>query len=122
MFLFTDVPTYKSTSSSKPLLQMSASHREHDSVSSDSDDETLLLVNLLTLNIEARRLHRRRSGLPRRVIPRDHFAGENLIHHHYFGPNPVYPPHVFRRRYAHDVIIIGYDISILFTTILCSFL
>jgi hypothetical protein len=90
--------------------------------SSDSDDETLLLVNLLTLNIEARRLHQRRSGLPRCVIRRDHFAGENLIHHHYFGPNPVYPSHVFRRRYAHHVILRGYDNSIVFTTILCSFL
>jgi hypothetical protein len=61
---------------------MSDRHREHDSDSSDSEDETLLLVNLLILNIEARRHHRRWSGLPRRVIQRDHFAGENLIHHH----------------------------------------
>jgi hypothetical protein len=67
---------------------MSDRHREHDSDSSDSDDKTLLLVNLLTLNIEARRHHRRRSGLPRRVIRRDHFAGENLIHHHYFRAEP----------------------------------
>ncbi|XP_008671323.1 protein ALP1-like [Zea mays] len=78
---------------------MSHRHRDHDSDSSDSEDETLMLVNLLTLNIEARRHHRRRSRLPRRVIHRDYFAGENLIHHHYFGPNPVYPPHVFRRRF-----------------------
>ena len=100
---------------------MSHRHREHDSDSSDSEDETLLLVNLLTLNIEARRHHRRRSGLPRRVIHRDHFAGENLIHHHYFGPNPVYPPHVFRRRYALHVIVIGYDIFIVLTTSVCTF-
>jgi hypothetical protein len=58
---------------------MSHWHSEDDSDSSDSEDDTLLLVNLLTLNIEARRRHRRWSGLPRRVIQRDHFAGENLI-------------------------------------------
>ncbi|XP_020395832.1 protein ALP1-like [Zea mays] len=81
---------------------MSPSHTEDEfasSDSSDSEDETLLLVNLLTLNIAAQHLHRRRSGLPRRVIHRDHFAGENLIQHHYFAANPVYPPHVFRRRF-----------------------
>jgi hypothetical protein len=92
---------------------MSHSHTEDDSASSDSsdsEDETLLLVNLLTLNIAAQRHHRRRSGLPRRVIHRDHFAGENLIQHHYFGANPVYPPHVFRRRYALHIIVIGYHL------------
>jgi hypothetical protein len=99
---------------------MSHRHRDHDSDSSDSEDETLMLVNLLALNIEARRHHRRRSRLPRRVIQRDHFAGENLIHHHYFAPNPVFPPHVFRRRYPPLVIRIGFDNCILFTTILCS--
>jgi hypothetical protein len=122
MFVFKYVLTYTTCSTSKPLLEMSPSRRQHDSDSSDSDDETLLLVNLLTLNIEARRLHRRRSGLPRRLIRRDHFAGENLIHHHYFGLNPVYPSHVFRRRYAHHVFLRGYDNSIVFTTILCYFL
>jgi hypothetical protein len=81
-----------------------------------------MLVNLLTLNIEARRLHRRRSRLPRRVIHRDHFAGENLIHHHYFGSNPVYPPHVFHRRYALNVIRTRFDICKLFTTIVCSYI
>ena len=90
---------------------MSHSHKEDDSASSDSEDETLLLVNLLTLNIEAQRHHRRRSRLPRRVIHRDHFAGENLIQHHYFSANPVYPPHVFRRRYALDFIVIGSHFS-----------
>ena len=89
---------------------MSHRHTEDDSDSSDSEDETLLLVNLLTLNIAAQRHHRRRSGLPRRVIHRDHFAGENLIQHHYFGANPVYPPHVFRRRYALHIFVIGYDL------------
>jgi hypothetical protein len=58
-----------------------------------------MLVTLLTLNIEARRRTRRHSGIPRRIIHRDHYAGENLIHHHYFDLNPVYPPHLFRRRY-----------------------
>jgi hypothetical protein len=29
----------------------------------------------------------RQSDIPRRVIARDHFAGEHLIRHHYFGPN-----------------------------------
>ena len=101
---------------------MSHRHRDHDSDSSDSEDETLMLVNLLALNIEARRHHRRRSRLPRRVIHRDHFAGENLIHHHYFGPNPVYPPHVFRRRYALKIIVICYDIIIVFTMNLLNFI
>ena len=101
---------------------MSHRHREHDSDSSDSEDETLMLVNLLTLNIEATRHHRRRSGLPRRVIHRDHFAGENLIHHHYFGPNPVYPPHVFRRRYALQFIVLRYEIIIVFTMNLLHFI
>jgi hypothetical protein len=121
MFVFKYVLASSTCSTSKPLLQMSPSRRQHDSDSSDSDDETLILVNLLTLNIEARRLHRRRSGLPRRVIRKYHFAGENLIQHHYFGPNPVYPSHVFRRRYAHHVILRGSDNSIVFTTILCYF-
>jgi hypothetical protein len=84
---------------------MSHFHRDDDSDSSDSDDDTLMLVTLLTLNIEARRILRRRSGIPRRIIHRDHFARENLIHHHYFGPNPVYPPHVLRRRYKVKKIV-----------------
>jgi hypothetical protein len=72
------------------------------SSSDDSDDEidNLLLwqqVDDLVLGDTSTR--RRRSSLPRRVIHRDHAAGENLIKHHYFGPNPVYPSHVFRRRY-----------------------
>ena len=92
---------------------MSQSHTEDEfasSDSSDSEDETLLLVNLLTLNIAAQRHHRRRSGLPRRVIHRDHFAGENLIQHHYFAANPVYPPHVFRRRCALHTFVLCYDL------------
>jgi hypothetical protein len=87
------------------LFGMSHLHRDDDSNSSDSDDDTLMLVTLLTLNIEARRLLRRCSGIPRRIIHRDHFAGENLIHHHYFGPNLVYPPHVFRRRYEVQIFL-----------------
>jgi hypothetical protein len=71
---------------------MSHFHRDDDSDSSDIDDNTLMLVSLLTLNIKARRLLRRCLGIPRRIIHMDHFAGENLIHHHYFGPNPVHPP------------------------------
>jgi hypothetical protein len=57
-----------------------------------------MLATLLTLTIEATRRRRRRSGIPRHVIHRDHYTGENFIYHHYFGPNPMYPPHVFRRR------------------------
>lgn len=72
---------------------------DNDSDSSDSDDNTIMLATLLTLCIEATRRRRRQSSIPRRVIARDHFAGENLIRHHYFGPNPVYPAHVFRRRF-----------------------
>ena len=41
---------------------------------------------------------RRRSNISRSVVPRDHGQGEQLILKHYFGPNPVYPPHKFRRR------------------------
>lgn len=89
---------------------MSHSHSDEDSYSSDSEEETLLLVNLLVLNIEARRHLQRRSRLPRRVIHRDHFRGENLIHHHYFAENPVYPPHVFRRRYPHIIIPLRFHI------------
>jgi hypothetical protein len=92
---------------------MSPSHTEDEFISSDSsdsEDETLLLVNLLTLNIAAQHLHRRRSGLPRRVIRRDHFAGENLIQHHYFAANPVYPPHVFRRRCALHTFVLCYHL------------
>ncbi|XP_035822091.1 uncharacterized protein [Zea mays] len=40
-----------------------------------------------------------RRGACVKLLPRDHAAGENLIKHHYFGPNPVYPSHVFRRRF-----------------------
>jgi hypothetical protein len=77
---------------------MSPLRRDDGSDSSDSDDNTLMLATLLTLTIDATRRRRRRSGIPRCVIHRDHYARENLIHHHYFGPNPVYPPHVFRIR------------------------
>jgi hypothetical protein len=101
---------------------MSHWHREDASDSSDSEDDTLLLVNLLTLNIEARRHLRQRSGIPRHIIHRDHFAGENLIQHHYFGPNPVYPPHVFHRRYTLQIIVICYDIIIVFTMNLLNFI
>jgi hypothetical protein len=72
------------------------------SSSDDSDEEIdnlLLSQHVEQLGIGASSTRRRRSSLPRRVIHRDHAAGENLIKHHYFGPNPVYPPHVFRRRY-----------------------
>jgi hypothetical protein len=99
---------------------MSHRHSDEESDSSDSEDETLMLVNLLVLNIEARRHLRRRSRLPRRVIHRDHFRGENLIHHHYFAENPVYPPHVFRRRYPLLIIRIRFDICNFITNILYS--
>jgi hypothetical protein len=72
------------------------------SSSDDSDDEIdnlLLCQHVDHLGLGDTSTRRRRSSLPRRVIHRDHAAGENLIKHHYFGPNPVYPPHVFRRRY-----------------------
>jgi hypothetical protein len=72
------------------------------SSSDDSDDEidTLLLAQHVDHLVQGDTSTRRsRSSLPRRVIHRDHTAGENLIKHHYFGPNPVYPSHVFRRRY-----------------------
>jgi hypothetical protein len=87
------------------LFDMSHFHRDDDSDSSDSDNDTLMLVTLLTLNIEDKRILRRRSGIPRYIIHRDHFAGENLIHHHYFGPNPVYPPHMFRRMYEVETFV-----------------
>jgi hypothetical protein len=72
------------------------------SSSDDSDDEieTLLLAQHVEHLVQGdTSTRRRRSAFPRRVIHRDHGAGENLIKHHYFGPNPVYPAHVFRRRY-----------------------
>jgi hypothetical protein len=72
------------------------------SSSDDSDDEidTLLLAQHVEhLVVGDTTTRRRRSSLPRRVIHRDHAAGENLIKRHYFGPNHVYPSHVFRRRY-----------------------
>jgi hypothetical protein len=72
------------------------------SSSDDSDEEIdnlLLCQHVEQLGIGGSSTQRRRSSLPCRVIHRDHAAGENLIKHHYFGPNPVYPPHVFRRRY-----------------------
>jgi hypothetical protein len=77
---------------------MSPLRRDDDSDSSDSDDNTLMPTTLLTLTIEATRRMRRRSSIPHRVIHMDHYAEENFIYHHYFGPNPVYPPHVFHRR------------------------
>ena len=73
------------------------------SSSDESDDEIdnfLLLHHVEHHVIGDTSMRRRRSSLPRRVIHRDHAAGENLIKHHYFGPNPVYPSHVFRRRYV----------------------
>jgi hypothetical protein len=50
----------------------------------------------LPVAISSRRC--RASDIPRCMIHKDHFARENLIRHHYFGSNPVYPAHVFRRR------------------------
>jgi hypothetical protein len=72
------------------------------SSSDDSDDEIdnfLVSQHVDHLGVGATSTRRRLSSLPRRVIQGDHAAGENLIKHHYFGPNPVYPPHIFRRRY-----------------------
>jgi hypothetical protein len=69
------------------------------SSSDDTDDEIynfLLCQHVDHLGLGDTSMRRRRSSLPHRVIHRDHAAGENLIKHHYFGPNPVYPPHVFR--------------------------
>jgi hypothetical protein len=72
------------------------------SSSSDDSDEKIdnlwLCQQLEQLGIGGSSTRHRRSSLPHRVIHRDHAAGENLIKHHYFGPNPVYPPHVFRQR------------------------
>jgi hypothetical protein len=73
------------------------------SSSDESDDEIdnfLLLHHVEHHVIGDTSMRHRRSSLPRRVIHRDHAAGENLIKHHYFGPNLVYPSHVFRRRYV----------------------
>jgi hypothetical protein len=74
---------------------MSPLPSDDDSDSSDSDDNTLMLATLLNLSIEAASSRRRRYGIPQCVIERDHSAGENLICHHYFGPNPMYPPTCF---------------------------
>lgn len=70
--------------------------REDDFDSSDSDDNTLMLVIFLTLSIEASGLRCKVSDIPRLMVHMDYFARENLIRHHYFGSNPVYPTHVFR--------------------------
>lgn len=81
-----------------PSYGMPPMARDNDSDSSDSYDNTLMIATLLTISIKAFGRKCMVSDISRRVIHSDHFVGENLIRYHYFGPSPVYPAHIFRRR------------------------
>ena len=66
----------------------------------DDDDEEDVVRTVG--NMDAKSSHGRRIR-PRRVIPRDHGAGEARIIAHYFAANPVYTPEMFRRRYSSNL-------------------
>ena len=70
---------------------------------SDSDDE----IEILSIfEMEEERLKRERASTSRRgsivgrkVIKRDYLQGEERLFHNYFVDSPVFPPHLFRRRF-----------------------
>jgi hypothetical protein len=80
----------------------------------DDDDENIIL-SYEYLQQQASGSRRRRSrnpdAPPRWPNKRDHSAGDAQIRAGYFGPNPVYSPMHFRRRYVlklHNI----YDMAI----------
>uniref|UniRef100_A0A2N9HMN3 DDE Tnp4 domain-containing protein n=1 Tax=Fagus sylvatica TaxID=28930 RepID=A0A2N9HMN3_FAGSY len=70
---------------------------------SDSDDEMEILsifaMEEERLKKEQASTSRRGSIVGRKVIKRDYLQGEERLFHDYFSDNPVFPPHLFRRRF-----------------------
>uniref|UniRef100_A0A2N9HUA6 DDE Tnp4 domain-containing protein n=1 Tax=Fagus sylvatica TaxID=28930 RepID=A0A2N9HUA6_FAGSY len=70
---------------------------------SDSDDEMEILsifaMEEERLKSERASSSRRGSIVGRKVIKRDYLQGEERLFHDYFSNNPVFPPHLFRRRF-----------------------
>jgi hypothetical protein len=70
---------------------------------SDSDDE----IEILSIfAMEEERLKRERAStsrhgsiVSRKVIKRDYLQGEERLFRDYFANSPVFPPHLFRRRF-----------------------
>ena len=60
-----------------------------------------MVVAVLTVKeLEDRNIKRqRRSIVGRLCIPRNRHLGNILLMQDYFADNPIYPPHLFRRRY-----------------------
>jgi len=66
----------------------------------DDDDEDEVVGTVATMDAASSHGGAIRQ---RRLIPRDHGAGEATIIVHYFAANPVYTPEMFRRRYSSNL-------------------
>jgi hypothetical protein len=83
------------------LIVMDPLDEFFESESNDDVDELEIAILLTTMQLVSREGVTSRvphSTLSRCVIHRDHGAGENLIRHHYFKDNRLYPAHVFHHR------------------------
>ena len=70
---------------------------------SDSDDE-IEILSIFAMEEERLKKERastsRRGSIPgRKVIKRDYLQGQERLFHDYFVENPVFPHHLFRRRF-----------------------
>jgi hypothetical protein len=83
--------------------QMKEMEMEMVLLESDSDDEMEILsifaMEEERLKSEWASSSRRGSIVGRKVIKRDYLQGEERLFHDYFSNNPVFPPHLFRRRF-----------------------
>ena len=65
----------------------------------DDDEEAAIAAMIHHRNRGEGSSRSRGPRVRRSIVRRDHAQGELLIMNHYFGPNPVYPSHIFRSRY-----------------------
>uniref|UniRef100_A0A2N9ENL5 DDE Tnp4 domain-containing protein n=1 Tax=Fagus sylvatica TaxID=28930 RepID=A0A2N9ENL5_FAGSY len=86
-----------------PWWWLASQEMEMALLESDSDDEIEILsifaMEEERLKREQASTSRRGSIVGRKVIKRDYLQGEERLFHDYFVDNPVFPPHLFRRRF-----------------------
>jgi hypothetical protein len=96
---------------------MSPLPSDDDSDSSESDDNTLMLVTLLDIKYLDRRY-----SIPWPVIHTDHSAEENLIRRHYFGPNPCIHPTCFAEGNNYISLLLCVPLTVSFLLLAITFL
>ena len=67
----------------------------------NDDDEILASLQTSIFELMRRRNHKQAGGssVGRREIFRNRLQGALQLHNDYFSDNPIYPDHVFRRRF-----------------------